>query len=87
MGHVFHLAWYMNGVGFGDSSRTSVPKIMASYPPPPPVDSMAVEKIAQVDTKPKTSINEYDDNVKIRGRVTSMSLSMSMGWGGSESAN
>ena len=25
----------MNGVGFGDSSRTSVPKIMASYPPPP----------------------------------------------------
>ena len=33
MGHVFHLAWYMNGVGFGDSSRTSVPKIMASYPP------------------------------------------------------
>ena len=35
MGHVFHLAWYMNGVGFGDSSRTSVPKIMASYPPPP----------------------------------------------------
>ena len=34
MGHVFHLAWYMNGVGFGDSSRTSVPKIMASYPPP-----------------------------------------------------
>ena len=33
MGHVFHLAWYMNGVGFGDSSRTSVPKIMASEPP------------------------------------------------------
>ena len=33
MGHVFHLAWYMNGVGFGDSSRTSVPKIMASDPP------------------------------------------------------
>ena len=24
------------GVGFGDSSRTSVPKIMASYPPPSP---------------------------------------------------
>ena len=33
MGHVFHLAWYMNGTGFGDSSRTSVPKIMASDPP------------------------------------------------------
>ena len=26
----------MNGVGSGDSSRTSVPKIIASYPPPPP---------------------------------------------------
>ena len=27
----------MNGVGSGDSSCTSVPKIMASYPPPPPL--------------------------------------------------
>ena len=26
----------MNWVGSGDSSRTSIPKIMASYPPPPP---------------------------------------------------
>ena len=41
MGHVFHLAWYMNGVGFGDSSRTSVPKIMASDPP------VALEEIIQ----------------------------------------
>ena len=37
MGHVFHLAWYMNGVGFGDSSRTSVSKIMASDPSVPNV--------------------------------------------------
>ena len=34
MGHIFHLAYYMNRVGSGDSSRTSVPKIKASYPLP-----------------------------------------------------
>ena len=32
MGHVFHLAWYMNELGIGDSSCTSVHKIKASYP-------------------------------------------------------
>ena len=42
MGHVFHLDLDMNGVGFGDFSCTSVPKIMASYPPPPPVVFSAV---------------------------------------------
>ena len=33
-GSCFALSQYMNGVGFVGSSRTSVPKIKASYPPP-----------------------------------------------------
>ena len=32
----FNFAVYMNWLGSGDSSRTSVPKNMASYHPPPP---------------------------------------------------
>ena len=36
MGMFFNIAKYMNGMGSGDSSRTSsVPKIMTSYPPSP----------------------------------------------------
>ena len=35
-GSCFSLSLVYEWVGSGNSSRTSVPKIMASYPPPPP---------------------------------------------------
>ena len=41
-GSCFALSQYMNGVGFVGSSRTSVPKIKASYPPPPPWIALGV---------------------------------------------
>ena len=36
IGLFFNFAYHMKWVGSGGSSRTSVRKIMASYPPPPP---------------------------------------------------
>ena len=45
MGMFFNFDEYMNGVGSGDSSRTSVPKIMASNPPPPLRNSNLEDKI------------------------------------------